>query len=70
MLDADTRRVERVLLELRISDGLSVEVLTASERGRLPALAARGLIEREDERIRLTLDGRLLADAVIRDLLD
>ena len=70
VLDADTRRIERVLLELRISDGLSVEVLTASERGRLPALAARGLIEREDERIRLTLDGRLLADAVIRDLLD
>lgn len=38
VLDADTRRIERVLLELRISDGLSVEVLTASERGRFPRL--------------------------------
>lgn len=70
VLDAETRRVERVLLELRIADGLPVSVLTASEQGRLPGLVERGLVELTAGRVRVTLRGRLLADAVIRDLLD
>ncbi len=70
VLDHQTRRIERVLLELRISDGLPVEVLTVTEVQRLPALLDRGLIEMQAERVKLTLQGRLLADAVIRDLLD
>ncbi|WP_341728200.1 radical SAM family heme chaperone HemW [Brooklawnia sp.] len=70
VLDAETRRVERVLLELRLSDGLPVEVLTATEQQRLSGLAERGLIEIDPDWVRLTLDGRLLADGVIRDLLD
>lgn len=70
VLDDDTRRIERVLLELRIADGLPADVLTRSEQARLPQLAARGLIQTTGNRIRLTVPGRLLADAVIRDLLD
>lgn len=69
-LCARDRRVERVLLEIRILDGLDESVLTPSEQSRLPDLAARGLIERRDGRVHLTLPGRLLADAVVRDLLD
>ncbi len=70
VLDADTRRIERVLLELRLADGLPLWVLTEAEQSRLPGLAARGLLEVGGDRVRLTLQGRLLADGVIRDLLD
>jgi hypothetical protein len=45
-------------------------VLTASERGRLDSLVDRGLVHPGAGPVRLTLRGRLLADAVIRDLLD
>lgn len=70
VLDDQTRRMERVMLELRLSDGLPVSVLTASEYARLPLLAEQGLVVYDRGRVRLSLDGRLLADAVIRDLLD
>jgi oxygen-independent coproporphyrinogen-3 oxidase len=70
VLDAPDRRVERVLLELRLAAGLPLDVLTASEIRRIPALLASGLAVAGRDRLRLTLSGRLLADAVIRDLLD
>lgn len=69
ILSQQDRRVERVLLELRLAAGLAAEVLTDSERARLPELAERGLISGEDP-VRLTPSGRLLADGVVRDLLD
>ncbi|QGF24321.1 radical SAM family heme chaperone HemW [Raineyella fluvialis] len=79
LLTGDQRRVERVLLELRLADGLPLEVLTGSERRRVPDLVSRGLAELRpaevegpggDERLVLTLRGRLLADGIVRDLLD
>jgi oxygen-independent coproporphyrinogen-3 oxidase len=70
LLDEADRRVERVLLELRLAEGLDLEVLTPSERRRVPDLLARGLATCADERLALTLTGRLLADGVVRDLLD
>jgi len=71
LLDADDRRVERVLLELRLADGLDLAVLTPSERRRVPDLVARGLAEVSPvDTVALTLTGRLLADGVVRDLLD
>jgi oxygen-independent coproporphyrinogen-3 oxidase len=70
LLDAETRRVERVLLELRLYDGLPVDVLEPAGRGRLPGLEERGLVAAPaDHRVVLTQEGRLLADAVVRDLL-
>ncbi|MGL4831204.1 MAG: radical SAM family heme chaperone HemW [Propionibacteriaceae bacterium] len=69
-LTAQQRRVERVLLELRLADGLPLEVLSASEQGRVANIVATGLGEVTDDRLRLTRAGRLLADAVIRDLVD
>lgn len=69
-LDAADRRVERVLLELRLADGLELSVLTTSERRRVPDLVARGLATCADDLLVLTLTGRLLADGVVRDLLD
>ena len=70
MLTASERRMERVLLELRLRDGLPLEVLTLTERARVPALLADGLASADGSRVSLTRRGRLLADGVIRDLLD
>ena len=69
VLDAATRRVERVLLELRLASGLDADLLTQTERARAAELASRGLLE-AGRLLRLTRSGRLLADAVVRDLLD
>jgi coproporphyrinogen III oxidase-like Fe-S oxidoreductase len=72
-LDDETRRVERVLLASRISDGLTVTELTTSGRTAVAGLIADGLVD-AGAAIRgtviLTLRGRLLADAVVRRLLD
>lgn len=71
ILSPEDRRVERVLLELRLSRGLPVAVLTPTEQRRIPGLVNDGLVVLvPGDRIALTLRGRLLADAVIRDLLD
>jgi len=72
VLDEETRRVERVLLETRLRDGLPVDVLDADGRAAVPDQVARGLVETEaaaQGRVVLTTRGRLLADAVVRDLL-
>ena len=70
LLSTEQRRVERILLELRLADGLTTSLLTPSEKSRLVDLVARRLVVIEDRMLRLTRDGRLLADGVIRDLLD
>ena len=44
-------------------------MLDAAGRAAVPDLVRRGLLERAGERLVLTRDGRLLADAVVRDLL-
>jgi oxygen-independent coproporphyrinogen-3 oxidase len=69
VLDDETRRVERVLLEIRLNDGLPDEVLDATGRAAIFDLAQRGLIERVGQRLVLTTEGRLLADLVVRELL-
>ncbi|MGH8774840.1 MAG: radical SAM family heme chaperone HemW [Jiangellaceae bacterium] len=72
VLDAQTRRTERVLLETRLVDGLDVGVLDPPGRDTAGRLAADGLIAAEPlaaGRVVLTRHGRLLADAVVRDLL-
>ena len=72
VLDDETRRVEHVLLELRLSDGLAIDMLDGAGRANLPAQVARGLVladELERGGVVLTQAGRLLADAVVRDLL-
>jgi oxygen-independent coproporphyrinogen-3 oxidase len=72
VLDAETRRVESVLLRSRISEGLPVDVLTADGRTAVAGLIADGLVDGGAALagvIRLTLRGRLRADAVVRRLL-
>ena len=75
VLDEETRRVERVLLETRLRSGLPVEILDEAGRAALPDQVTLGLVEADplgtsyDGRIVLTQRGRLLADAVVRALL-
>jgi putative oxygen-independent coproporphyrinogen III oxidase len=71
-LDAATRDVERVMLAARLSEGLALDTLGAGPRRAVAQLIARELIEPAQAfagRLVLTLRGRLLADAVVRDLL-
>ena len=70
VLTTADRRVERILLELRLADGLTTSLLTMGERDRLPDLLSRRLAVVENDMLILTREGRLLADGVIRDLLD
>nr|WP_241429149.1 radical SAM family heme chaperone HemW [Agrococcus sp. ARC_14] len=72
VLDDETRRVERVLLESRIADGLPLDVLEAEGRHAVAGLVAEGLADGRAAlagRVVPTLRGRLLADAVVRRLL-
>ena len=68
VLDPETRRVERVLLETRLRSGLPLDALDDAGRAAVPDLVERGLVEPGDPLV-LTTRGRLLADAVVRDLL-
>jgi putative oxygen-independent coproporphyrinogen III oxidase len=69
-VSATQQHTERVLLQLRLAEGLDVALLSTSERTRLPDLIARDLVQCRADRVILTRQGRLLADAVTRGLLD
>ena len=74
LLDPATRRVERVLLELRLREGLPREVLDGPGNAAVPGLVDRGLLEvvrgpEGEDRLVLTPAGRLLADLAVRELL-
>jgi len=72
-LSDEDRRVERVLLEVRLCDGLPLSVLHPAGLEAARGFVASGLLEptaHDGGRALLTLRGRLLADAVVRDLVD
>ncbi|MGR0159955.1 radical SAM family heme chaperone HemW [Paenarthrobacter nitroguajacolicus] len=71
-LDAETREVERIMLEARLGTGLSVDALDAIGRHAMAGLIADELVDPVQAfkgRLVLTLKGRLLADAVVRRIL-
>jgi putative oxygen-independent coproporphyrinogen III oxidase len=73
VLTDEDRRVERVLLELRLDSGCDHELLKPEGRRAAARAAKDGLLVPESlaqGRAILTLRGRLLADAVVRDLVD
>lgn len=59
-LDEESRRVEGLQLSLRTRAGVPVDALSRADRAELAALVEDG----EDGRLRLTVDGRLLANEV------
>ena len=73
VLDAEDRRVERILLELRLESGCELSLLRAAGREAAVRAASEGLLDPGSLAAGvavLTLKGRLLADAVVRDLVD
>ncbi|MFE9097720.1 radical SAM family heme chaperone HemW [Streptomyces sp. NPDC007264] len=73
VLRDEDRRVERVLLELRLREGVPLTLLREEGLAASRRALAEGLLEEGpygEGRAVLTLRGRLLADAVVRDLVD
>jgi coproporphyrinogen III oxidase-like Fe-S oxidoreductase len=71
-LDEHARFTERVMLGVRRRAGLAFGDLPLASRKVVPQLATYGLVEHAaaaDDRVVLTQRGRLLADAVVRELL-
>jgi putative oxygen-independent coproporphyrinogen III oxidase len=72
VLDAEQAHAERVLLEVRLADGLDLAVLDPAGRRAVAGLVADGLLDGRRAvagRGVLTLRGRMLADTVVRALL-
>lgn len=73
LLADEDRRVERILLELRLAAGCPLSLLAPAGASAAARAVADGLLAPgpyEAGRAVLTLRGRLLADAVVRDLVD
>ncbi|RBO72370.1 MULTISPECIES: radical SAM family heme chaperone HemW [unclassified Microbacterium] len=71
--DDDSRTLERILLLSRIREGIAIDEVPRANRSRVAGLIADGLVEplaALQGRVQLTLRGRLLADAVVRELTD
>ncbi|OBG72257.1 MULTISPECIES: radical SAM family heme chaperone HemW [unclassified Mycobacterium] len=69
-LDAEALHTEDVLLKTRLRQGLPLTSLSDAERERAEVAVRDGLLSPGDGRLVLTPRGRLLADAVVRMLLD
>lgn len=75
VLSETTRTTERVLLELRIREGLPIEYLRSINPDVAKPISqfiAEGMVNAQDAirgQLTLTLKGRLLADAIVRQLL-
>ncbi|HEX2299363.1 MAG TPA: coproporphyrinogen III oxidase, partial [Pseudonocardiaceae bacterium] len=70
VLDAGERRTERVMLGLRLAEGLPEQVLDVPGRAAAGRAVRDGLLTATPAgRLVLTGRGRLLADAVVRELL-
>lgn len=68
-LSDDDRHIERVMLRLRLSEGMPASELRPEELERVRAQEAAGMLALDGDRVRLTDAGRLLADAIIVDIL-
>jgi oxygen-independent coproporphyrinogen-3 oxidase len=72
-LDAEARALETVMLGLRLREGLPLTALSPTGRVRAADAVGRGLLDAAAHaagRAVLTDPGRLLADALVRDLTD
>ena len=69
-IDTVTARVERIMLETRLRSGLDLDALSPGARTGVAGLARRGLVDLINDHLVLTRSGRLLADAVVRELVD
>jgi putative oxygen-independent coproporphyrinogen III oxidase len=69
-LTRSERRMEDVMLRLRLREGLPLDRLSPAGRSEAERACIEGLLVEDGEAVVLTRSGRLLADAVIRRLVD
>lgn len=75
VLSAETRLIERLLLEIRIADGVAIDVLKKINPDAAQSISgfiADGLVDPKSAlagRILLSLKGRLLADSLVRQII-
>jgi oxygen-independent coproporphyrinogen-3 oxidase len=65
VVGADGRELERVMLGMRLREGLQLDTL---DPGGVADLVSTGWAQRHEGHLVLTLEGRLLADAAVRRL--
>lgn len=73
VLDSDARRLEDILLRLRLADGIDLRLLSPAGRETAQAAVGDGLLQPDavtSGRAVLTLQGRLLADGIALRLTD
>lgn len=73
VLDNDALVLERIMLGVRLAEGLALDAIPAPRRDAVAGLIASGLVDGQaavgsPRRVVLTRRGRLLADTVIREL--
>lgn len=71
LLTGDDAHLERVMLGIRLREGMPVQWVAEERREVLASLIARELIDARAVfagRVQLTRSGRLMADAIVRDL--
>ena len=67
-LDAEARRLERIALGLRTTEGVALDVLDPAARARAETFVQEGLACMQDGRLTLIHHGRALVDAIAADL--
>ena len=66
ILSASTRNVERIMLGLRLNEGIPVGIADGSK---IPALVDRGWVSADGERLKLTSEGRHFCSEVALELI-
>ena len=69
VLSTQDRHTEKIMLGLRLREGIPAEWIAEPGQAAVEAFLQRGLLERSDGRISVSDSGRLLADGIITDLL-
>lgn len=68
-LTEDERHTEKIMLGLRLVEGIPRQWLAPAAASAISRFQDQGLLARDPARVRLTNKGRLLADGIITDLL-
>jgi oxygen-independent coproporphyrinogen-3 oxidase len=63
-------RMEKVMLGLRLVEGVEADLLTESELKRVDPYLESGHLVRRGSSLACTLQGRLIADGIVREILD
>ncbi len=69
-LNTEQQHTEAIMLGLRLAEGLAVDQLTQAELGRAMVYVDSGHLSQVGDRLVCTLAGRLIADGIVRSIVD